>query len=88
VAAGQCSGKGGATWSAREKVRGEELGRRPAWRRCVGAGRAGGVPAAGSGGGLRRQAAVGGSGSGVARSGKASRKEAKRWASSGATRGG
>jgi hypothetical protein len=28
VAAGQSSGRGGATWSAREKPRGEELGRR------------------------------------------------------------
>jgi hypothetical protein len=32
VAAGQSSGRGGATWSAREKARGRELGRRPAWR--------------------------------------------------------
>jgi hypothetical protein len=28
VAAGQSSGRAGATWSAREKARGEELGRR------------------------------------------------------------
>jgi hypothetical protein len=28
VAAGQSSSRGGATWSAREKARGEELGRR------------------------------------------------------------
>jgi hypothetical protein len=92
VAAGQRSGRGRATWSAREKVRGEELGRRPAKRRRVGATRAGGgtgrAAVVGSGGGLRREAAAGGSGSGVARSGKASRKEAKQWASSGATREG
>jgi hypothetical protein len=36
----------------------------------------------------RRQAAAGGSGGGVARSGKASRREVRRWAGSGATRGG
>jgi hypothetical protein len=30
VAAGQSSRRGGATWSAREKARGRELGRRPA----------------------------------------------------------
>jgi hypothetical protein len=58
----------------------------------VGAARAGGgtgrAATAGSGGGLRWQAAAGGSGSGVARLGKASRKEVKRWASSGAMRGG
>jgi hypothetical protein len=70
VAAGQSSGRGGATWSAREKAKGEELGRRPAWGRCVGAARAGGgigrAAAAVSGGGLRRQAAAGGSGSGRA----------------------
>jgi hypothetical protein len=36
----------------------------------------------------RRQAAAGGSGGGVARSGKASRREVRRWAVSGATRGG
>jgi hypothetical protein len=29
VATGQYSGRGGATWSAREKARGRELGRRP-----------------------------------------------------------
>jgi hypothetical protein len=28
VAAGQSSGRGGVTWSAREKARGEELGQR------------------------------------------------------------
>jgi hypothetical protein len=92
VAAGQSSGRGGATWRAREKARGEELGREPAWGRYVGASRAGGgtgrAAAAVIGGGLRRQAVVGGSGSGVARSGKASRKEVRRWASSGAMRGG
>jgi hypothetical protein len=64
VAAGQHSGRGGATWSAREKVRGEELGRRPAWRQRVGAARAGGgtcrAAVVGSGGGLRREAAAGG----------------------------
>jgi hypothetical protein len=58
VAAEQSSGRGGATWSAQEKARGEELGRRPAWGRRVGAARAGGgagrVAAAVSGGGLRR----------------------------------
>jgi hypothetical protein len=32
VAAEQSSGRGGATWSAREKARGEELGRRPGRR--------------------------------------------------------
>jgi hypothetical protein len=30
VAAGQSLGRGGATWSAREKARGRELGRQPA----------------------------------------------------------
>jgi hypothetical protein len=35
----------------------------------------------------RRQAAVGGSGGGLARSGKASRREVRRWAGSGATHG-
>jgi hypothetical protein len=30
VAAAQSSGRGGVTWSAREKDRGRELGRRPA----------------------------------------------------------
>jgi hypothetical protein len=39
VAAGQCSGRGEAAWRAREKARGEELGRRPAWGRRVGAAR-------------------------------------------------
>jgi hypothetical protein len=65
VAVGQSSDRGGATWSAWEKARGEELGRRPAWGRRVGAARAGGgagrAAAAVSGGGLRRQAAAGGS---------------------------
>jgi hypothetical protein len=37
VAAGQSSGGGGATWSARKKARGRELGRRPTWRQRVGA---------------------------------------------------
>jgi hypothetical protein len=37
VAAGQCSGRGGAAWRARDKARGEGLGRRPAWGRRVGA---------------------------------------------------
>jgi hypothetical protein len=37
VAAGQSSGRGGATWGAWEKARMEELERRPAWRRRVGA---------------------------------------------------
>jgi hypothetical protein len=59
VAAGQSSGRGRATWSAREKTRGEELVRRPAWRRRVGATRAGDgadrAAAAVSGGGLRWQ---------------------------------
>jgi hypothetical protein len=65
VAAGQSSGRGGATWSARKKARGEKLGRRAAWGRRVGAARAGGgagrAAAAVSGGGLRRQSAAGGS---------------------------
>jgi hypothetical protein len=39
---GQCSGRGGAAWRARKKARGEGLGRRPAWRRRMGAARAGG----------------------------------------------
>jgi hypothetical protein len=30
VAAGRCSGRGGVTWSARKKAKGEELGRRSA----------------------------------------------------------
>jgi hypothetical protein len=59
VAAGQSSGRGGATWSAQEKARGEKLGRRPAWGRRVGADRVGGgasrAAATVSGGGLRRQ---------------------------------
>jgi hypothetical protein len=42
VAAGQSSGRGGATWSAWGKARGEELGRQPTWGRRVGAARAGG----------------------------------------------
>jgi hypothetical protein len=46
-------------WPAREKARGEELGRRPAWRRHVRAARTGGgtgrAAVAVSGGGLRRQ---------------------------------
>jgi hypothetical protein len=50
VAAGQSSGRGGATWSAREKARGEELGQRPTWGRRVGGARAGG--------GARRAAAA------------------------------
>jgi hypothetical protein len=58
VAAGQSSGRGGATWSAQKKVRGEKLGRRPAWGWCVGAARAGGgagrAAATVSGGGMRR----------------------------------
>jgi hypothetical protein len=41
VAAGRFSGRGGATWSAREKARGEELGRRPARGRHMQAARAG-----------------------------------------------
>jgi hypothetical protein len=65
VVAGQSSGRGAATWSAREKARGEKLGRRPAWGRRVGAARAGGgadrAAAAVSSGGLQRQAAAGGS---------------------------
>jgi hypothetical protein len=64
VTAGQSSGRGGATWSAWEKARGEELGRRPIWGRRVGAARAGGgtgrAVAGMSGGGLRQQAAAGG----------------------------
>jgi hypothetical protein len=59
VATGQSSGRGGATWSAREKARGEGLGRRPAWRRRVGACRAGGgagrAAATVRGDGLRQQ---------------------------------
>jgi hypothetical protein len=39
VAAGQCSGRGGAAWRAREKAREEGLGRRPAWGCRVGAAR-------------------------------------------------
>jgi hypothetical protein len=39
VAAGQCSGRGGVAWRAREKARGEGLRRGPAWGRCVGAAR-------------------------------------------------
>jgi hypothetical protein len=39
VAAERCSGRGGAAWRAREKARGEGLGRRPAWGRLVGAAR-------------------------------------------------
>jgi hypothetical protein len=42
VAAGQNSSRGGATWSAWENARGEELERRPAWRRRVRATGAGG----------------------------------------------
>jgi hypothetical protein len=42
VAAGQSSGGGGAMWSERKNARGEELGRRLAWRRRVGATRVGG----------------------------------------------
>jgi hypothetical protein len=56
VTAGQSSGRGGATWSARKKAGGEELGR-PVWRRRVGAARVGGgigrAAAAVSGGSLR-----------------------------------
>jgi hypothetical protein len=37
VAAGQSLGRGGATWSARAKAKGEELERRLAWRQRVGA---------------------------------------------------
>jgi hypothetical protein len=37
VAAGRCSGRGGAAWRARKKARGEWLGQRPAWGRRVGA---------------------------------------------------
>jgi hypothetical protein len=94
VAAGQSSGRGGATWSAREKARGEELGWRPAWRRRMGAIRvengAGRVAAAVSGGGLRRQrgGSSGGRQNGMACSGKASGGALRRWASSRATRGG
>jgi hypothetical protein len=58
VAAGQSSCRGGATWSAREKAKGEKLGRRLAWGRRVGGARQGGgvgrVAATVSGGGLRR----------------------------------
>jgi hypothetical protein len=54
VAAGQSSGRGGAMWRAREKARGEQLGRWPAWGRRVGATRAGG-------GASRAAAAVSGS---------------------------
>jgi hypothetical protein len=78
VAAGQSSGKGGATWSARKKARGEKLGRRPAWGRRVGAARVGGgagrVVAVVSGGGLRRQAATGGSAATWCTRGKPARK--------------
>jgi hypothetical protein len=93
VAAGQSLGRGGAAWRAREKARGEELGRRPAWGRRVGAARAGAgtgrVAAAVSGGSLRRQGGGSvGRWSGEACSGNASRKGLRRWASSGATRGG
>jgi hypothetical protein len=92
VAAGQSSGRGGAAWCAREKARGEELGRRPAWRHCVGAARAGdgaGRATVAVSGGLRQQGGgLVGRRSGVARSGKASRKGLRRWASSGATHGG
>jgi hypothetical protein len=77
---------------ARQRRGDEELGRRVAWRRHVGATRVengvGRAAAAVSGGGLRRPAAAGGSGSGVARSGEASRGALRRWASSRATRGG
>jgi hypothetical protein len=84
VAAGQSSGRGGATWSAREKARGEELGRRPVWGWRVGAARAGGdtgrAAVVMSGGGLRRQrrGSSGGRQSSVSRSGKAS-EGALRW---------
>jgi hypothetical protein len=58
VAAGQSSGRGGATCSARMKAIGEKLGQRPAWGRRVGAARAEGgagrAVAAVSGGGDRR----------------------------------
>jgi hypothetical protein len=39
VAAGRCSGRGGAARRARKKARGEGLGQRPAWGRRVGAAR-------------------------------------------------
>jgi hypothetical protein len=39
VAAGRCSGRGGAAWRTRKKARGEGLGRRLAWGRHVGAAR-------------------------------------------------
>jgi hypothetical protein len=59
LAAGQSLGRGGATWSAREKAKGEKLGRRPAWGQRVGAARAGGgagrAAAMVSGSGLRWQ---------------------------------
>jgi hypothetical protein len=79
VAAGQCSGRGGTAWHAWKKARGEELGRRPASGRRMGAARVGGgtgrAAAAVSDGGLRRQGGGSvGRRSGVARSGKASRK--------------
>jgi hypothetical protein len=65
VAAGQSSGRDGATWSAWEKARGEKLGRRPALGRRVGAARAGGgagtVAAAVSSGDMQRQVAASGS---------------------------
>jgi hypothetical protein len=58
VVAGRCSDRSGATWSAREKGGGEELGRRSAWGRRMGAAGAGGgagrAATAVSGGGLLR----------------------------------
>jgi hypothetical protein len=58
VAAGQCSGRGGAAWRAREKAREEELGRRPAWGRCVGAARGRRWRRQGCSGGERRRPAA------------------------------
>jgi hypothetical protein len=85
VAAGQSSGRGGATWSAREKARGEELGRRPAW------GDAWELPEQEvASAELRRRPATASScwwlgqrRSGVARLGKASRKGLRRWRAQG-----
>jgi hypothetical protein len=89
VAARQSSGRGRAAWRVREKARGEGLGRRSAWERCVGASWERCVGAAKgrrwrrqscSGGEWRRPATasscwrLGQRRSGVARSGKASRK--------------
>jgi hypothetical protein len=90
VAVGQSSSISEAMWSARKRTRGEELERRPAWRRCVDATRvnnsASGAAAVVSYGGDGKQLLAARAAAWHAWE-RPAWGELRRWVSSGATRG-